>query len=179
MRRRQRQVTRGSIILLIIGAIIVIPGSLLVGFVTYGWSNRPIVDYALDTYQEELSAYGGQRFQFSCDVQNRGPTDMIVQIGTNATDVLLAFNATSQGYPAVAYTDVTVLANGGWTHHLFSIVLADNLPSSFSISCSVTKVADYSNFSHIIATVFGEIGHDSYRITATYVKTSQNYYQES
>jgi hypothetical protein len=151
---------RVQVIVILITAIIGIPSASVIFFVQYGTSNRPIGEYATDFLPEYYLAYPSQVMSFRVDLRNKGTTDIVVQIIINATNALVGFNETGPFYPIISLTSVNVDGNSPWTPTTFYFKINSDA-SLFTISCSVSKTPDYSTFTHVVATIFGEIGHDS------------------
>jgi hypothetical protein len=174
-RRKKRAFSRKNrTVLLVIALLIFIP---LLGFVGYGLLNKPSVDYTLGGADVVRSSYRltamtptspGTIDVFYVLVQNTGPMDVSIIITVHATNALVS--ASYYGpYDVMASTLIVAFANSEYRYLQFYVTLQSQV-SSFTISCDVTRVFDYSTFPSSLASTFGEI----HRISPTMLAYSQN-----
>ena len=179
-RRKKRAISRNRrVVLLLIALLILIP---LLWFVGYGLLNKPSVNYTFGGADVIRSSYRltamtpsspGTIDTFYVLVQNTGRTDMSVIITVHATNALVSAGYYGP-YDVMASTLIVAFANSGYRYLQFYITLQSQV-SSFTISCDVAKVLDYSTSPSSLASTFGEI-HQISPTMLTYSQESTNPY---
>jgi len=142
---------------------------LLLGYVGYGYVTRPIVEYTFGGASDVRSSYhldarsataSGTIDLVEVKVQNVGQSDISVIITLNAVN---ADVATSYDGPYDLNTGLQVVlpANSDYRYVPFYITLVTQV-STFSLTCTVSKVLDYSTFYSGTASTFGQMNPTQY-----------------
>jgi hypothetical protein len=109
---------------------------------------------------------------FNVELRNRGPTNVTVQVTASAINAYVGFYSSGGPFNPTATLQTTVDANSGWTPQIFYFIIVKGA-SNFTISCNAVKVVDLS----VPGTVFGEVTHNSFIVSSTYVWTSPTEYE--
>ena len=136
---------------------------LLLGYVGYGYVTRPIVEYTFGGASDIRSSYrldaltataSGTIDLVEVKVQNVGQSDISVIITLNAVNAEVA---TSYNGPYDLNTGLQVVlpANSDYRFIPFYITLVTQV-STFTLTCTVSKVMDYSTFYSGTASTFGQ-----------------------
>jgi len=149
---------------------------LLLGYVGYGYVTRPIVEYTFGGASDVRSSYhldarsatiSGTIDLVEVKVQNVGQSDISVIITLNAVN---ADVATSYDGPYDLNTGLQIVlpANSDYRYVPFYITLVTQV-STFTLTCTVSKVLDYSTFYSGTASTFGQMDPIQYT-TLQYVQ---------
>ena len=142
---------------------------LLVGYASYGYVTRPIVEYTFGGASDVRSSYrlsaltataAGTVDLVEVKVQNVGQSDISVIITLNAVNAEVA---TSYAGPYDLNTGMQLVlpANSDYRYVPFYITLVTQV-TTFSVTCTVSKVMDYSTFYSGTASTFGELDPTQY-----------------
>lgn len=151
------------------------------GFVSYGLSNKPLVDYTLEApsfWNFTLLFVAPQNvpsMTFSVKVRNRGLTDSLVNVTVIAWNASIASKETDAFSASLSRVTWLSARSDDWGLLTFYLRPVKDTPS-FTISCTVTKVANYSSFSAVVSTTFAEIT-PLWPTTVTYVNNGAYQYQ--
>ena len=161
---RKRQRKKRDRKKLVIGLIILVIAVPALWFLSYGLTNKPLVEFTFGGSSDIRLSYSlnamtalrpGTIDIINVLVRNRGLTDISVIVTIHAENALLA---PSYGgpYNNIASDEVVALANGEYRYVTFYLTLQTQVPS-FTIWCDVGKVIDFSTVSATMATTFGQI----------------------
>ncbi len=151
---------------------------LLLGYVGYGYVTRPIVEYTFGGASDVRSSYrldalsatnAGTIDLVEVKVQNIGQSDISVIITLNAVnaEVATSFNGP---YDLNTGLQVVLPANSDYRFVPFYITLVTQV-STFTLTCTVSKVLDYSTFYSGTASTFSQMDPIQYT-TLQYVQQS-------
>jgi len=143
----------------------------------YGFTSRPVVGYTLNapeswSFVDVMSPTSGPAMIFQVDLQNTGSTDMEVRVLVGARNATVSKTGRDQLDPGFGLT-VTLGAKSQRSVVLY--VKPSRNAESFYVFCDVFRQHDYSDLSHIVATMFGEInGQEPTRVK--YIRSSESVY---
>ena len=151
---------------------------LLLGYVGYGYVTRPIVEYTFGEASDVRSSYrldatsattSGTIDLVEVKVQNVGQSDISVIITLNAVNAEVA-TSYSGPYDLNTGLQVVLPANSDYRFVPFYITLVTQV-STFTLTCTVSKVMDYSTFYSGTASTFAQMEPLQYT-TLQYVQQS-------
>lgn len=158
---RQNRLRRFALPILVI-LLIAVPT--VIGYIWYGLSNRPLVDYTFGgTSQARLyyrlnastPNYPGTIDLTHILIRNRGRLDISVIVTIYAVNALVSVSYYGP-YNEMASQLVPLPADSGYRIVVFYLTLISQV-TNFSIKCDVGRVLDFSTFSSSVSTTFGEI----------------------
>ncbi|HYW01265.1 MAG TPA: hypothetical protein VE862_07330 [Candidatus Acidoferrum sp.] len=151
---------------------------LLLSYVGYGYVTRPIVEYTFGGANDIRSSYrldalsattSGTVDLVEVKIQNIGQSDISVIITLNAVNAEVATGYAGP-YDLNTGLQVVLPANSDYRFVPFYITLVTQV-STFSLTCTVSKVMDYSTFYSGTASTFGQLDPMQYT-TLQYVQQS-------
>lgn len=164
MPRKKARPKRAKRIALSILVILLISAPVLVWYSWYGLSNKPIVNYTFGGARDVRTYYrltaSTQNYAGSIDIanvliRNRGHTDISVIVTIHAVNALVSASYAGP-YNEMASAGLVVSAESGYRFVTFYLTLKSQV-SSFTLSCQVNKLIDYTTFSSSVASTFGDI----------------------
>lgn len=158
---RQNRLKRFALLILVI-LLIAVP--IAIGYIWYGLSNRPLVDYTFGGTSQVRLYYrlnaSTQNYPGTIDlahalIRNRGRLDISVIVTIHAVNALVSVSYYGP-YNEMASQLIPLPADSGYQIVTFYLTLISQV-TNFSIKCDVGRVVDLSTFSSSVSTTFGEI----------------------